>query len=51
MKIGLVMRTTLNLPLMKISAYHKKRGDDVALSLLEHYDKIYISKIFGEEYS
>lgn len=38
-----------NLALMKISAYHKKKGDNVEhyLPLLaDHYDKIYASKIF-----
>lgn len=40
-----------NLPLMKISAFHKNRGDIVEwASTIEHYDKVYISKIFGEEY-
>lgn len=55
MKIGLVdvdSHNFPNLPLMKISAYHKKQGDDVEFAFpLERYDKIYISKIFGEEYS
>ena len=37
---------------MKISAYHKARGDTVEwLNLLEHYDKVYVSKVFGPEYS
>ncbi len=41
-----------NLPLMKISAWHKARGDDVEFVLpLQHYDRIYVSKIFGDEYS
>jgi hypothetical protein len=35
---------------MKISAYHKNRGDEVTLGLsydnLENYDKVYISKVF-----
>jgi len=36
-----------NLPLMKISAWHKRNGDDVEkfIPLLE-YDKVYISKVF-----
>ena len=55
MKVGLVdvdSHNFPNLPLMKISAYHKKRGDDVEFAFpLERYDKIYISKIFGDEYS
>ena len=36
-----------NLPLMKISAYHKQMGDDVEWWLpLNHYDKVYVSKVF-----
>ena len=55
MKIGLLDvdgHNFPNLPLMKISAYHKQRGDDVEfLFPLEHYDRVYVSKVFGEEYS
>ena len=41
-----------NLVLMKISAWHKAQGDDVEFVLsLKHYDKIYVSKVFGDEYS
>lgn len=41
-----------NLALMKISAWHKARGDNVEFVLpLKHYDKIYVSKVFGDEYS
>lgn len=41
-----------NLPLMKISAWHKARGDSVEFVLpLKYYDKIYVSKVFGDEYS
>ena len=41
-----------NLALMKISAYHKKQGDNVEFIIpIKHYDKIYVSKIFGDEYS
>ena len=41
-----------NLPLMKISAWHKEQGDNVEFVLpLKHYDKIYVSKVFGNEYS
>ena len=41
-----------NLPLMKISAWHKARGDSVEFVLpLKYYDKIYVSKVFGNEYS
>lgn len=41
-----------NLACMKISAYHKKLGDEVTLELsydnLEDYDKVYISKVFTD---
>lgn len=41
-----------NLPLMKISAYHKSRGDKVEFVLnLQHYDIVYCSKTFGDEYT
>ncbi len=41
-----------NLPLMKISAYHKSKGDSVEwLDRFQHYDKVYVSKVFGDEYS
>ena len=41
-----------NLALMKISAWHKARGDNVEFVFpLKYYDKIYVSKVFGEEYS
>lgn len=41
-----------NLPLMKISAWHKARGDEVSFVFpLEHYDRIYASKVFGDDYS
>lgn len=41
-----------NLPLMKISGYHKGKGDEVEfLQFMEHYDKVYVSKVFGDEYS
>lgn len=56
MKIGLIDRDNTkfpNLALMKISAYHKSIGDDV--SWYEwwngHYDRVYVTKVFGEEYS
>ena len=36
-----------NLPLMKLSAWHKAQGDDVAWWFgLEQYDKVYKSKVF-----
>lgn len=42
-----------NLALMRISAYHKSRGDDVGwwISDLLHYDIVYKSKIFSDAYS
>lgn len=37
-----------NLALMKLSAYHKQRGDDVSLYMsFEQYDRVYISKVFS----
>lgn len=53
MKIGLIDvdgRNFPNLPLMKISAWHKSRGDTVEwyMPLLSgHMDKVYISKVFS----
>ena len=41
-----------NLSLMKISAYHKQKGDDVEWCIpLKHYDIVYVAKVFGDEYS
>ena len=41
-----------NLPLMKLSAWHKKQGDNVEfINRFKHYDKVYVSKVFGDEYS
>ena len=42
-----------NLALMRISAYHKARGDDVEWwwSDLVHYDMVYMSKIFSDAYT
>lgn len=41
-----------NVALMKISAWHKKQGDNVEwLFRMTHYDKVYVSKVFGDEYS
>ena len=41
-----------NLAMMKISAYHKSIGDDVEWwTPIFHYDKVYVSKTFGDEYS
>ena len=37
-----------NLPLMKISAWHKKNGDNVEwVQDFKHYDKVYMSKVFS----
>ena len=37
-----------NLPLMKISAYHKAHGDEVEWwNGLKHYDRVYMSKVFN----
>lgn len=55
MKIGLIDvdgHNFPNLPLMKISAYHKARGDIVRWyepfdGLIEEYDKVYMSKVFS----
>lgn len=41
-----------NLALMKISAYHKAKGDTVEfINHLQHYDKVYVAKVFGDEYT
>lgn len=55
MKIGLIDVDSHNFPnlaLMKISAYHKAQGDDVEWWWgWEHYDIVYMSKVFDETYS
>lgn len=57
MKIGLIDRDNTNFPnlaLMKISAYHKSIGDEVSwydYFLNGYYDKVYVSKVFSDEYS
>lgn len=56
MKIGLIDvdgHHFPNLALMRISAYHKSRGDDVEWwwSDFVHYDIVYMSKIFSDTYS
>ena len=56
MKIGLIDVDGHNFPnlaLMRISAYHKARGDDVEWwwSDFIHYDIVYMSKIFSDAYS
>ena len=55
MKIGLIDvdgHNYPNLPLMKISAWHKQKGDRVSWydpfdGLIEEYDKVYMSKVFS----
>lgn len=55
MKIGLIDvdgHNYPNLPLMKLSAWHKKQGDTVRWyepfdGLIERYDKVYMSKVFS----
>jgi len=53
--IGLIDVDSYNFPnlaLMKISAYHKKRGDNVEWwNGFQHYDVVYKSRIFTDEYS
>ena len=55
MRIGLIDVDGHNFPnlaLMKISAYHKKEGDDVEWCFpLAHYDIVYQSKVFDNTYS
>ena len=55
MKIGLYDVDSHNFPnlaLMKISAYHKAKGDDVEwINFFFNYDIVYVSKVFGDEYS
>ena len=55
MKIGLIDvdgHNYPNLALMKISAYHKAKGDSVEWWWgFEHYDRVYMSKVFDDTYS
>ena len=56
MKIGLIDVDGHNFPnlaLMRISAYHKSKGDDVEWwwTDLIHYDIVYMSKVFSSTYS
>lgn len=56
MKIGLIDVDGHNFPnlaLMRISAYHKARGDEVEWWWTDflHYDIVYMSKVFSEAYS
>ena len=50
MKIGLIdvdVHNFPNLALMKISAYHKSKGDEVEWFFgFNEYDKVYMSKVF-----
>jgi hypothetical protein len=49
MKIGLIdidSHNFPNIPLMKISTYFKKQGDEVEHATFGHYDRLFISKIF-----
>lgn len=52
MKIGLIdvdSHNYPNLPLMKLSAWHKAQGNSVDwYSPFEHYDLVYMSKVFTE---
>ena len=41
-----------NLALMKVSAYHKQRGDFVEIfNGLRKYDLVYVAKVFSDDYS
>lgn len=55
MKIGLIDVDSHNFPnlaLMKISAYHKDKGDDVEWCIpMDSYDIVYQSKVFDDTYS
>lgn len=52
MKVGLISVDSHNfpsLPLMKISAWHKRNGDNVEwYSIFGEYDKVYVSKVFSD---
>lgn len=55
LKIGLIdvdSHNFPNLPLMKLSAWHKEHGDQVEWwNGLKHYDRVYMSKVFDDTYS
>lgn len=55
MRIGLIDVDSHNFPnlcLMKLSAYHKARGDEVEWwNGFIHYDRVYQSKVFDDTYS
>lgn len=42
-----------NLSLMKLASFHKSQGDSVEWNggLLSNFDRVYMSKVFGDEYS
>lgn len=50
--VGRIKHRFPNLACMKISSFHKNRGDNVTLELsydnLENYDKVYVSKVFTD---
>lgn len=55
MNIGLIDVDSHNFPnlaLMKLSSYHKSKGDQVEWwNGLKHYDRVYQSKVFDNTYS
>ena len=55
MKIGLIDVDSHNFPnlaLMKLSSYHKSKGDAVEWwNGLKHYDRVYQSKVFDDTYT
>ena len=55
MKVGLVDVDSHNFPnlcLMKISAWHKAKGDEVEFAnALMPYDRIYMARVFDDTYT
>ena len=55
MKVGLIDvdgHNYPNLALMKLSAYHKSKGDQVEVwNGFMHYDRVYMSRVFDDTYS
>ena len=55
MRIGLVDVDSHNFPnlcLMKLSAYHKAKGDEVEFAIpLLPYDRIYMARVFDDTYT
>lgn len=55
MDIGLIDVDSHNYPnlaLMKLSAWHKRRGDNVEWYFgFKHYDRVYMSRVFDDTYS